>query len=212
MPLLQTDPLLASGGHEVMKEPTTQARIKRDLIIETWKRLGCPSVGVETLREIQRAVSERFGAGAIDSPASIARVLADEDAELRHPEVIEFDTVWRESKFNEDTSKQINKADPTKPLTLKRSAAMLRRLEKLRKKLAHENNTEELRRLRDLAINEKARAQLLARDHALRDQTRSAQAEIAEWFRVWLQTPHLFADWLELRRRSREFRETFPRE
>ena len=31
---------------------------------------------------------------------------------------------------------------------------------------------------------------------------RAEQAEIAEWLKVWIQTPILFADWLELRRRS----------
>ncbi len=35
------------------------------------------------------------------------------------------------------------------------------------------------------------------------------ETEIAEWFTVWLQTPEIFDDWLELRRRSANFREQF---
>ena len=32
---------------------------------------------------------------------------------------------------------------------------------------------------------------------------RKEKAEIREWFVVWLETPELFPDWIELRRRSR---------
>ena len=188
-----------------------KSHTKREVIIETWILLGQPPAGEEVLRKIQRNVAERFGEGAIDSPAAIARVLADEGADLRHPEVIEFDARWREKQLNEAKSKDlIGNRDPGRPLTLKRAAVVLRRLAKLRKRFTSENNRTELRRLRDLALNEKARAQLLARDDTLRESTRVAQTEIAEWFRVWLQTPDLFSDWLELRRRSPEFKERFP--
>jgi hypothetical protein len=195
-----------------MTESTGQARAKRDLIIETWTRLGCPAVDEKVLREIQHALGERFGTAAIDSPASIARVLADENADLRHPEVIEFDARWRESELKRDALEQIRKGDPKKPLTLKGATATLKRLENLRKKFASENDVTKLRALREAAINEKTRAQLLARDAMLRDQTRSVQMEIVEWFRVWLEAPDIFNDWLELRRRSREYQEKFSRE
>ena len=33
--------------------------------------------------------------------------------------------------------------------------------------------------------------------------------EISEWFRVWLETPNLFNQWLELRRSSEAFKEKF---
>ena len=35
------------------------------------------------------------------------------------------------------------------------------------------------------------------------------KAEIAEWFSVWLKQPEIFSDWLELRQRSKDFRERF---
>ena len=194
-----------------MKRPASEARTKRAAIIEIWRQRGQPYVGEELLRAVQKAISERFGEGAVDSPAAIARVLANEDALLRHPEVIEFDAKWREAKIRELSSRRTPGArDPGKPQTLKSAAAALRQLEKLRRRFSAANNQTELRHLRELAINEKARAQLLARDDVLGEQTRSVQAEIAEWFRVWLQTPELFADWLELRQRSPDFRRKFP--
>jgi len=188
-----------------------KSRTKREAIIESWALLGRPLVGEAVLREIQRNVGEVFGEGAIDSPAIIARVLADGGADLRHPEVIEFDARWREKNLDEDISRDlIGDRDPARPMTLKSAAVVLRRLEKLRKRFTSENNRTKLRRLRDLALNEKTRAQLLARDDTLREPARVAQTEIAEWLRVWLQTPDLFSDWLELRRRSPDFKKKFP--
>ena len=76
-----------------MKTPAKhwQSRTKRDLIIEVWEALDCESVGARELEQIQRVLSETLGAGAIESPAAIARVVADEGAALRHPEVFECD-------------------------------------------------------------------------------------------------------------------------
>ena len=189
----------------------TRFRTKRDAIVETWISCARAPVGEQVLREVQRVVASTFGDGAVDSPAAIARVLADEGADLRHPEVIEFDACWRDQKLDESRTRDpIGAGDPAKPLTLKSAVVVLKRLEKLRKEFESKDNRAELRRVRELALNEKARAQLLVRDDRLRAQARAAQTEIADWFRVWLQTPHLFEDWLELRRRSPEFKARFP--
>jgi len=84
-----------------MKADRESRKTKRDLIIELWEALDCESVGARELEQIQNAVAEKFGEGAVDSPASIARVLADEGAVLRHPEVLDFDTKWRERNLSE---------------------------------------------------------------------------------------------------------------
>src|SRR5215208_1599577 len=68
-----------------MKERKWKARTKRDLMIEVWEHLDCESV----------VARERFGEGAVESPASVARLLADEGAELRHAEVLELDAQRR---------------------------------------------------------------------------------------------------------------------
>ena len=83
-----------------MKTPAKnwQSRTKRDLIIEVWEALDCESVGARELEQIQRVLSETLGAGAIESPAAIAREVADEGAALRHPEVFECDWKWRAGK------------------------------------------------------------------------------------------------------------------
>jgi hypothetical protein len=34
--------------------------------------------------------------------------------------------------------------------------------------------------------------------------------EIANWFRIWLETPDAFFDWLDVRKQSSDFRRRFP--
>jgi len=58
-----------------------KARNRHDLIVEVWEDLDCESVGARELEQIQRALREKFGAGALTSPASIARTVADEGAQ-----------------------------------------------------------------------------------------------------------------------------------
>ncbi|HVG28630.1 MAG TPA: hypothetical protein VM864_02820, partial [Pyrinomonadaceae bacterium] len=67
-----------------MKEGGWRARTKRELMIEVWEHLDCETVGAEELEKIVAAVRERFDGGAVESPAAVARLLADEGAELRH--------------------------------------------------------------------------------------------------------------------------------
>jgi hypothetical protein len=192
-----------------MTELKDNAAPKRKIIIQTWENGGRGLVGEKELRRVQRALRERFGEGAVDSPAAIARVLADEGAVLRHPELIEFDTRWRRRQLEQQIPRAI--AALVKPsakgLTLKRARRLIKQLEKLRKRC--DGDKEALRRLRDLAVEAKQRAQSFARRAPTNQEVSAEQAEIAEWFTVWLQTPELFDDWLDLRQRAADFHQKF---
>ena len=186
-------------------------RTKRELAIEVWSRRGRAAVGQSELREIQRAVAKQFGPGAVDSPAAIARMLADEGADLRHPEVIEFDAHWREAQIERNAVdfKVFERFDPAKPLRLKQAEVLLRRLEKLRRKY-EQSDVEAMRSLRDETIDARKKLRLLAASENLGQEIRAEQAEIAEWLSVWIRTPKLFEEWLDLRKRSPDFRQRFP--
>jgi len=184
---------------------------KRGLIIEVWASLGSSMVGEAELSEIQLSVRTAFGQGADMSPAAIARVLADEGAELRHPEVIEFDARWREAKIEKDLG-QLQGFDDLltgKPLRLKNAEALIKKLEKLRRRAEDSGDQAALKQARTIAISSRQSAELRAKDRKLSQPERAEQTEIAEWLKVWIQTPGLFADWLELRRRSPEFQRKF---
>ena len=190
-----------------MAKQEWQARTKRDLIIEVWERLDCETVGARELEEIAAVVRERFGAGASESPAQVARLLADEGAELRHAEVLEADARWRARDPYEAMFRNVLKfAD------FAQAAGSLRQMENLRREFARKQDQAGLRRVRELALKGKQRAQMIARNQTVNERKRAEKAEIAEWFTVWLQTPELFQDWLHLRQRAPEFRQRFPPE
>lgn len=53
------------------------------------------------------------------------------------------------------------------------------------------------------------KASLVARNARAHQAVRLEWQEIGQWFLVWLQNPDLFAKWLELRKKSVEFRSRF---
>jgi len=74
------------------------------VIVKTWVELGKPPVNAGLLRTIHSRLIEAFGNIEVAGPAAIARVLADEGAELKHPEIIETDAEWRESRIETNAS------------------------------------------------------------------------------------------------------------
>lgn len=185
-------------------EAKWKSRTRHDLIIEVWEALDCESVGAGELEQIQQALQEKFGEGALDSPASIARTVADEGAVLRHPEVFEFDTRWRE--------RIMSASMPLESLSfsnLADASEAIRKLETWRRKFAEEGKQEELRRLQEFALRTKQDLQLVARSRVVGARRRFEAKEIAQWLTIWIQDPAIFEDWLSLRMRSREFVEKF---
>lgn len=193
-----------------MKKAAWQSRTKDDLVIEVWEQLGRHSVGASELTKIQAALRAHLGEGAVDSPAAIARALADEGAELRHSEVLEYDAIWREAEIEKLGANDPGELfDLEDKWNLKKAAAWIRKLERLRKKFARESDGKETKKLENRAREGKRMAQVLTANHMLSSKQRVEAAEIAEWLTIWLQTPQLFKTWLELRRKSPEFLDKF---
>jgi len=181
------------------------ARNKRDLIIEVWEYLDCESVGASELEQIQQALTEKFGAGALTSPASIARTVADEGAVLRHPEVFECDVKWREQNLKKwEFRKGLDFSD------FSSAFESVVKLEEKRLQLQVDNKATGLKELRDIVAAARKDSLLQARSKILDGNARERLKEISQWLTVWLQSPELFSDWLDLRRRSPEYKKKFP--
>ena len=173
-------------------------------MIEVWEKLDCESVGASELVAIETVVRDVFGESAVDSPMIVARLLADEGAELRHNEVMQLYLERAADRPHE--AALLNILETTDLRTTLRS---IRQMENLRRKLASENDREGTRLLRQLAIDEKQK-KLDAAGRTRIDPVRQAEfLEIAEWLTLWLQSPELFDGWLSLRRRSQDFLSKF---
>jgi hypothetical protein len=184
---------------------------KREFAVSTWRQIGEPNVGEDELRRIQSAMSEAFGQRGLLSPAAIARILADEGAELRHPEIIEFDARWRESQIQLEAKKlnSLGAWSPESQLRLRQAESLIKKLEKLRRRFDRTGDDETSKQIRTLVIDARRAAILRVEGKLLDEAERAEQSEIADWFGIWLQTPNLFEQWLELRRASPDFREKF---
>lgn len=179
-----------------------KSRTKHDLTIEVWEALDCESVGARELEQIQQVIRDRFGQGAVESPAAIARTLADEGAVLRHPEVLDCDTNWREHRF-EGIPKQLSFAN------LADASESIKKLDSLRRRFEQDSDQVGLSRLREAALRFKHDAQVMTQARVTEQGVRIEAKEIVQWLTVWLQKPDIFEDWLSLRQRSPEYRKLF---
>ena len=177
-----------------------KSRNKPELIIEVWEKLDCESVGAVEIEAIETAVEDVFGKPAVDSPMKIARLLADEGAELRHNEIMDL-YVQRTSVRPYDAAFE-NLVDTR---SLQATLKSIKQMENLRRKFVADSDREGLRLLRERVIAEKQSKLLMVTTKNKSADERVEAGEIAEWLRLWLQSPELFESWVSLRRRSPDF-------
>lgn len=175
------------------------SRTKNDLIIEVWEKLDCENVGRAELEAIEIVLTDHFGESAVDPPMVLARLLADEGAELRHAEIMELHVERASDQpYAAAFHNLVNVSD------LASAASSLRRLENLRRKYLTDNDKTGLRHIRETVQRAKSEC-----DSRSKGAPGDVNAEIALWLRIWLQTPEIFSTWFDLRLRSPEFIEQF---
>lgn len=59
---------------------------------------------------------------------------------------------------------------------------------------------------REMARLGRRRAEFISRNRRVSPAKREEKAEMAFWFRIWLETPEIFPDWLAMRKATEEFR------
>jgi hypothetical protein len=165
-------------------------------IVDWWTENGDETAGAAELDLIQQALLERFGAQARESPAAIARTLADNGVRLKHPEILEADVRWRERE-------QVS-LFTSEDLHFTSIDAAIAWVEKL--KLIDDHS-----KIRTYILQLKVELESVAKSMRVPLADRLIALEVAHWLTVWLQNPPIFAAWLVLRRESAEFRERFHR-
>ncbi len=177
-----------------------KSRNKIELIIEVWEKLDCENVGAAEIEAIETVVESVFGKPAVESPMKIARLLADEGAELRHSEIMDL-YVTRASDRPYDAA-FLNLFDLN---DLRTSIRSIQQMENLRRKFETAGDREGLRLLRQNAIAAKETKLVSSKKPKLDAKQRLEAGEIAEWLTIWLQSPELFEQWVKLRRGSADF-------
>jgi len=94
--------------------------------------------------------------------------------------------------------------------TLSDAEVSLMRLDELLRRFRAHDEKAAAERVLHIARLGKRRAEMIARNHKVEARKREEKEEIAGWFRIWLENPDAFFDWVEVRKQSPEFRSKFP--
>lgn len=179
---------------------------KQDVIVETWLSLNKKAVGAREIEAIEEALRKSFGEGAVDMPMRIARVLADAGANLKYPEIMSLDFQRRSQSKYDPMFRNILRFQ-----NFEQALKSIRNLENLRRKFLAEGDKKGLNLVRQTAMKGKERASMIARNQKISPQKRAEKSEIAEWFRIYLESPSVFDEWIEVRIASEDFKEKFSR-
>lgn len=93
--------------------------------------------------------------------------------------------------------------------TLAETEACLRRLDELWRRFKAEEMHAQAERVVATARLGVQRARMIAGNKRVSAARRAEKEEIRQWFRVWIENPEVFFDWLELRKQAPEFVEKF---
>jgi len=172
-----------------MSERNRSPEMKKQVIIELWRETGKQTAGASELELVQHGLFTRFGAP--ESPASIARTLADHGVTLRHPEILQADQRWRHARMT-----ALFSPEDLNVGTIEAATALIQKIEHLRREFDGDDD-----HLRQSVRRMKSELELMT--------TSALAQELAQWLTVWLQNPQIFEDWLALRRATADFRERF---
>jgi hypothetical protein len=95
--------------------------------------------------------------------------------------------------------------------TLGDAEVSLMRLDELLRRFKMHGEKAAAERVLEVARLGKRRAEMISRNHKVEAHKRAEKEEIANWFRIWLENPDAFFDWLEVRKQTPDFREKFPK-
>ena len=172
---------------------------KKALILETAQEIGAEKWTPAEIDQLRRRLIAEHGEEGKTGSDYIADVLKAAGMKVNLSQLEEV-----EDQFEEEFEDLLHFK------TLGDAEVSLMRLDELLHRFhAHGEKTAAVRVL-DVARLGKRRAEMISRNPKVEPPKRREKEEIANWFRVWLETPDAFFDWLELRKQSPEFLAKFP--
>ena len=174
------------------------AETKKQAILEIAEGLRLEKFTPAEVEQIRRQLVVRLGASGKTSPDYIAEVLA-----AAGRRVILSTQADTQGQYEEEFRDLLHFA------TLEEAEICLMRLDELWRKFRSEGERLAVERVLEVARLGRRRAEMIARNPRVDAYKRDQKQEILEWFRIWLETPDTFFDWLDLRKQSPEFQQRF---
>jgi hypothetical protein len=179
-----------------MSDPTNT---KKALILETARRIGVQKWTPAEIDQLRRRLIAEHGEAGKTGSEYIADVLEAGGLKL-------------ELTLQEEAEDQYEEefADLLHFKTLEDAEVSVMRLDELMRKFRSQGENAAVGRVLNVARLGKRRAEMISRNQKVEAPKRAEKEEIANWFRIWLETPDAFFDWLDVRKESAEFKSKFP--
>jgi hypothetical protein len=178
---------------------TESLKTKKDMILESAREIAPSRWTPAEIDQLRRRLMAEHGEAGKTGTDYIAEVLKDAGWKV-HLSLQEEVEEQYEEEFE----------DLLHFKTLEDAEVSIMRLDELMRKFRSHGERAAVERVLNVARLGKRRAEMIARNQKVEPQKRDEKIEIANWFRIWLETPDAFFDWLDVRKQSPEFRARFP--
>ena len=175
---------------------------KKESILEFAAAQEGKPFGRGEIRKIQAHLRKRLGAGGQTSESYVTQVLVDAGGVINYPNP--FVSPPLEEPYGSKLEGALRFDN------LRATEKSIGRLQNLYMEYLEAQDRRGTVLVRRLMTRGRDRARSLAASPRVTPQKRQEKKEIAGWFGVWLDTPDLFFDWLEIRKSSKEFKRRFP--
>jgi hypothetical protein len=175
------------------------ANTKKALILETARSIGVQKWTPAEIDQLRRRLIAEHGEAGKTGAEYIADVL--EAAGLKLELTLQEEA---EDQYEEEFEDLLHFK------TLEDAEVSVMRLDELMRKFRSQGEHAAVERVLNVARLGKRRAEMISRNQKVEAPKRAEKAEIANWFRIWLETPDAFFDWLDVRKESAEFKSKFP--
>jgi len=171
---------------------------KKAMILEAARGLGVEKWTTAEIEQLRRKLIADHGEAGKSSNDYIGEVLKSMGWKVQVSEREEA-----EERFEEEFD------DILHFKTLGDAEVSLTRLDELLRRFRAHGERAAVERVLEIGRLGKRRAEMISHNRKVEARKREEKKEIGEWFRIWLETPDAFFDWLEVRKASAEFREKF---
>jgi len=172
---------------------------KKSLILQAARQIGVQKWTPAEIDQLRRRLIAEHGEAGKTGSEYIANVL--EDAGLKLELTLQEEA---EEQYEEEFEDLLHFK------TLEDSEVSVMRLDELMRKFRSQGEHAAVGRVLNVARLGKRRAEMISRNQKVEAHKRAEKEEIANWFRIWLENPDAFFDWLDLRKQSPEFQSKFP--
>jgi hypothetical protein len=174
-------------------------KTKKALILETAREINVQKWTPAEIDQLRRRLLAEHGEAGKTGSDYIADVLKD----AGHKVLLNLQEE-AEEQYEEEFEDLLHFK------TLEDAEVSVMRLDELMRKFQSQGEHAAVERVLNVARLGKRRAEMISRNRKVEPQKRAEKVEIAGWFRIWLETPDAFFDWLDVRKQSPEFRAKFP--